>query len=150
MDMAWRGAGTGLLLATAALLTAPASGEIYRYKDAEGRTHFTDRPPDRKNAELLALRINTYAGEPVVREYSSALKSLGGRVTLYGTAWCGVCKLAKNWMRANNVAFTEFDIETNAAAQRQYLAMGGGGVPVIVVGGRAMQGFSPAQMLQRR
>lgn len=36
----------------------------------------------------------------------------------------------------------EYDIEKNALAKIQYDAMGASGVPVILVGGRRMNGFS--------
>jgi glutaredoxin len=65
-------------------------------------------------------------------------------ITLYSTTWCGYCKKARAWMTSANVPFVEKDIEKDRAAQAEYQTAGRGysGVPLIVVNGKALRGFS--------
>ncbi|MFM2152866.1 MAG: hypothetical protein RL199_1301 [Pseudomonadota bacterium] len=73
-------------------------------------------------------------------------------VTVYSTTWCGVCKQAKKWLKANGVPFVERDIEKDAGAGEelaQKAARAGvrpGGVPVIDVAGELMLGFDPSAL----
>ena len=60
------------------------------------------------------------------------------------TAWCGYCKKAKKYFQKKGIPFVEYDIEKNARAKRDYDAIGGKGVPVIVMGKKRMNGFSVA------
>jgi hypothetical protein len=43
-----------VLILLCLLLAGSAQAEIYRWVDAEGRTHFSDRPPTEPGAQLLA------------------------------------------------------------------------------------------------
>lgn len=64
-------------------------------------------------------------------------------VTLYSAAWCGYCKQAKRWLTTLGVPFDERDIERDAGAAEEHRAAGRGyrGVPLLVVGDRAIRGF---------
>lgn len=74
-------------------------------------------------------------------------------VVMYSTAWCGVCKKARKFMRDKGISFVEKDIEKDKEgarelqdkARRAGLALGG--VPVIDVGGRLMSGFDEQALL---
>lgn len=56
-------------------------------------------------------------------------------VTVYTTPTCGFCKLTKDFLRKNNVSFTEFDVSTDSAkAQEMVEKSGQMGVPVILIG----------------
>ena len=67
---------------------------------------------------------------------------------MYGAEWCGVCKKAKRYFNANNIPFTEYDIDKSKKGRREYEKLGGGGVPLILVGTQRMSGFS-ASSFQR-
>ena len=45
-------------------VAAPAQGEVYRWKDAEGNVHFGDRPPAGSAPEALDLRAPPEAPSP--------------------------------------------------------------------------------------
>jgi glutaredoxin len=64
-------------------------------------------------------------------------------VTLYGTAWCGYCKKARAWFKANGIPFHDLDIEKDEHANAAYKKAAGGyrGVPLIVVNGKSIRGF---------
>ena len=55
--------------------------------------------------------------------------------------WCGYCKQARQYFQRNGIAFRERDIERSSSAKRAHQRLGGGGVPVIVLGDHVMRGF---------
>ena len=97
----------------------------------------------------MEIRSNSYTAAPVSTSPSTAQAEPNSaeapKVVLYGTTWCGYCKKAKSYFRANNIAFTEYDIEKSASAKRDFKRMGGGGVPLILVGEKRIRGFSPSK-----
>ena len=135
-------------LATLLLVAAPAGAELYKWVDDDGTVHFSDRAPD-EGAERVELEpINSVAPvdglEPAegAADTGERPQAGGGRVTMYSTSWCGYCRRARQYFRAEGIPFTEHDIEASARARRAYNRLGGGGVPLLKVGGRTMNGFS--------
>ncbi len=56
-------------------------------------------------------------------------------VAIYTTPTCGFCKLTKDFLKKNNVSFTEFDVSADTAkAQEMVEKSGQMGVPVVVIG----------------
>lgn len=78
----------------------------------------------------------------------------GGRpeVVLYGTSWCGACVQARKWLREKGIVFADKDVEKDERAQAEMArkarraGLQFGGVPVIDVRGRLLQGFDPAEI----
>lgn len=130
------------------------SADIYKWVDENGRVHFADAPATAESAETVDLsHINTYNApskifidETLARPTDTANKQ--ARVIVYSTSWCGVCVKAKNWLKANNIAFQEYDVETSERGRRDYKQLKGRGVPIILVGQQRMNGFSPSHMRQ--
>lgn len=135
-----------LIMVALLLSTLIADAEIYRWTDAEGRVHFGDNPEQPEAAESVTVRVNTY--ESV--SYESA-KNINfdnpsrrtSKVVMYSTDWCGYCKKAREYFRSQKIAFVEYDIEKDPRAKREHDALGARGVPVILVGDKRMNGFSP-------
>lgn len=65
-------------------------------------------------------------------------------ITMYSTSWCGYCSKARSFFDSRGIPFVEKDVETDrqGAAEFREIAGGRGGVPVIVVNGKVMRGFS--------
>jgi glutaredoxin len=63
-------------------------------------------------------------------------------VILYGTSWCGYCAAARSLFEQNGIRYTELDIEKTTAGYEGHKKLGGGGVPLIVVGGEVMHGYN--------
>ena len=58
------------------------------------------------------------------------------KVKIYTTSTCMYCKMAKDYFKANNVPFEEFNVGTDVGARKEMLELSGQmGVPVIAVEG---------------
>jgi glutaredoxin-like YruB-family protein len=79
---------------------------------------------------------------PVLLAATAKQERFSGTVELYVTDWCGYCKKALAYVKANNIKYVAYDIEKDAAAKQRYKAMGGHGVPFIVIGKNTMSGYS--------
>ena len=67
------------------------------------------------------------------------------QVEVYTTSWCPYCKKAKDFFVSKGVPFTEYDVEKDPAAAREKQRIApGAGVPVTVIDGIQIQGFSAA------
>jgi glutaredoxin len=64
-------------------------------------------------------------------------------VVLFATAWCGYCEKTRKFFHASNITFREVDIEKSIEGRKQYEALGGRGVPLIVAGGKLIRGYDP-------
>jgi glutaredoxin len=72
-----------------------------------------------------------------------------GDVVMYATAWCGYCQKTREFLRDRGVPFIERDIEQSAQARREYQALNGRGVPLLVIRGTVVvQGYSPREILR--
>ena len=126
---------SGLLMMS---LAGYAHAGIYKWVDADGKTHFTDKKPHHTTSESVQLKINTYSGV----SYDEATIQHAANVVIYTTQNCGYCKQAKSYFRRKNITYTEYDIEKDREARARHQQMGAKGVPVIFVGNKRMNGFS--------
>ena len=134
------------------LLAVPliAFAEIYQWTDAQGKIHFGDSPKDGDKAKKVQVRVNVYEAvtyEPVVPATTAAQASPQAtaepkKVILYSTQWCGHCRKAIKYFKDNKIPYVERDIEQDPSARRAYDALGGKGIPIILVGQKRMNGFS--------
>lgn len=100
---------------------------------------------------LLTYVVNGLLRPPQVSQLEGATpdyRAHGPRVTLFATRWCGYCAKAREFFARNDIAYLELDIENNADANAEHEAMGGRGVPVIVIDGKVMHGWSEAGLTQ--
>ena len=66
------------------------------------------------------------------------------RVTVYSTAHCGFCSIAKTKLDQWDIPFDEVRIDNDAAAMKQFAEVTNGArtVPQIIIDGRPIGGFS--------
>ena len=63
-------------------------------------------------------------------------------VTIYSTPTCHFCHMAKEFFTEKNVAYTAYDVASDAEKRQEMIKLTGQlGGPVIVVGGDIMVGF---------
>lgn len=115
----------------------PIQSAVYKWVDENGNVHFGGSKPESAQVREVDVKINTYSDTTIHDTKSS--------VVMYSTQWCGYCKKARKYFRDNNIAFVDYDIETNQKAKKQYDEIQGRGVPVILVGDKRLNGFSEAR-----
>lgn len=100
--------------------------------------------------DLLVDRLTGVATEPSGANDPTALAA--APVVVYGAAWCGACRSAKQWLTQRGIAVVDRDIERDpgARAEMQTKARAQGvptsGIPVIDVRGRLTTGFDPGTL----
>jgi len=74
---------------------------------------------------------------------SAHFENTAESVVIYTTSWCPFCKKAKAYLTANNIEFIERDIEQgDERIKKLYQSIGLKGVPKIVIGDKAINGFN--------
>jgi glutaredoxin-like YruB-family protein len=63
-------------------------------------------------------------------------------VTIYSTPTCHFCQMAKEYFKAHDVAFTDYDVASDLEKRQEMLQKSGQmGVPVIFIGDEMVIGF---------
>ncbi|MDY6993475.1 MAG: glutaredoxin domain-containing protein [Pseudomonadota bacterium] len=130
---------TGIIILSFCLVLIENSGfvstvyakEVYKWTDDAG-------------AEKVEVsKIQTYSSPPIMEPIESVeYNSDAPTVELYSAQWCGICRQAKHYMTEHDIAYSEYDVEHSTYGKRRFKALGGKGVPLIVVGQRKMHGFN--------
>jgi len=140
--------------------------DMYKWVDEKGVIHFQDYKPTgvkpSVNVETLTeddLKFDNYVESPEKGDYESPYGSLieaeekrspkkiryaqNQKVELYVTSWCGYCKKAKAFLKSKGISYTEYNIEKDSAAASRHRELNKrGGVPVAVINGKKIIGFS--------
>lgn len=133
-----------LALAVIVLCLQGAVAEIYTWKDASGKVHFSDQKPEDVQAKSVDVRVNTITSPSISdSDFLSARES--GQVVMYSAEWCGVCKKARRYFLQQGIPFKEYDIETSRKGRGDYRRLNGRGVPIVLVGSKRMDGFNVAR-----
>jgi len=68
-------------------------------------------------------------------------------ITIYSTATCPYCKMAKQYLQSKNIPYRDIDVgEDEQAAQEMIRKSGQMGVPVIEVDGKILTGFQQSAL----
>jgi glutaredoxin-like YruB-family protein len=63
-------------------------------------------------------------------------------VTIYTTPTCHFCQMSKEYFKANNVSYTEFNVATDMEKRQEMIDKSGQmGVPVVFIGDEMIVGF---------
>lgn len=147
------------------LTTLSVQADVYRWVDAQGVVHYSDKPPQAVKEDLQVetqpdAPPSTYQppelpGPSPSRETDNSAKprepepavkvKAPPKVELYVTSWCKYCKKAQAFLRKNNIPFAVYDVEKDAeAAKRRRAIDPRTGVPLAVIDGKVLLGFSEA------
>jgi len=142
---------TGIIILSFCLVLIENSGfvstvyakEVYKWTDDAGVIHFEQTQAQTTAEKVEVSKIQTYSSPLIMEpiefvEYNSDAPT----VELYSAQWCGICRQAKHYMTEHDIAYTEYDVEQSTYGKRRFKALGGKGVPLIVVGQRKMHGFN--------
>lgn len=144
-----------------ALLAGFAHAEMYRWVDGHGVITFKDYPPPASQKRKVKVKVYSDDNfnpappapssppassgkrpEAVSRPAPAKKEQFNGTVEIYVTDWCGYCKKAIAYMKNRNIPYVAYDIEKDSGARQRHADLGGGGVPLIIIGNHKMSGFS--------
>jgi glutaredoxin len=131
-----------LILLIALPFAFPVQAEIYKWTDADGKSHFSESKPANpvsiENRNELEVRSQQSAPADNIAQAATV-----PQVDLYITSWCPYCKKAMAFLNKNNIAFNAYDIEqdTHAAARKNELDPNYSGIPLAVINGITIRGF---------
>ena len=130
-------AGLALMLCAGA-----ASAQMYKWIDANGKTHFTDTPPP-ANAKSVPSKL-TGAGVGTATSdmpYALATAMRNFPVTLYTTNGCAGCDAGRAYLKGRGIPFTEKTVSNEGDEERLKAAGGDGKLPLFVVGSTKLTGY---------
>lgn len=100
--------------------------------------------------EELRKAIRKFDPEAAAREpRGPKMKKLPhGGIVMYCTPWCPDCKIARAWLKENNLPYTEVDIYATPGAEDQVRAWNGGYLvtPTFDVDGTIIQDFQEEEL----
>jgi glutaredoxin len=135
-------AGTLLMAAWLAAASMPlAAAQLYQWKDAQGRTVYSDQPPPPsiRNAQQKNFKGSFVEGG---EGYATKIAREKHPITLYTSA-CGIlCDQARQLLTERGVPFSSKDLQTSEEARNEVQKLTGKfNVPVLVVGSEKIDGF---------
>lgn len=129
-----------LIIISLMLFSYQSNSEIYKWVDAQGKSHFTDTPPKDQQVEEVELKINTYTSVQI----TPLVERLGkkGKVVMYSASWCGICKKAKAYFVKNRIPHVVYDVEKSSIGRSDFKLLRGKSIPVLIIGKKRMNGFT--------
>lgn len=71
------------------------------------------------------------------------------KIVLYSASWCGYCTKTRKFFKRFKIPFTEKDITKSVKANQEYRKLGGGGIPLIIIGKRyKLTGYNPSLLFK--
>ncbi|HET9700468.1 MAG TPA: glutaredoxin family protein [Burkholderiales bacterium] len=133
-----------LLIALAILALPAAAGTMYRWVDAEGQVHYTDKPPPASAKDVKQQPIKAPSTDEAARlPYATQMAARNFPVTLYATDCGDPCTQARQFLRKRGIPYTEKDPQQPAEYQDlSKLLSGQMEVPVLKVGSSLTRGFN--------
>jgi glutaredoxin len=137
-----------LILLFVLTFTLPTQAEIYKWTDAKGKSHFSGSKPANQASVENHNKLEAKSLQPTPANNEN--QTVAPQVDLYVTSWCPYCKKAIAFLRKNNIAFNAHDIEQdiNAATRKNELDPGYSGIPLAVINGTTIRGFSESTYQQ--
>lgn len=103
-------------------------------------------PPAHGVDDPYVAAAPTTAAKPQLSELDAARRDVA--ITIYSAAWCGYCKKAKAFMDARGLAYSERDVDDDAAAAKELRAISPkGSIPAFKVDQETMVGWSQNGLL---
>lgn len=139
-------AGLMIVAACLAAASAPlAAAGLYQWKDAQGRTVYSDQAPPPSTA---AVQQRPFKGSviEVGEPYATRVAREKRPVTLYTSACGAPCDQARQLLAARGIPHATQDLETSEAARSELEKLTGRlNVPVLRVGDEKIEGFETSR-----
>ncbi|HYC45211.1 MAG TPA: glutaredoxin domain-containing protein [Burkholderiales bacterium] len=144
-----------MMLGLLAPLLASAA-TLYKSVMPDGRVVYSDQPPATGKIEQTFNFSNlpsTPMPESVVRYRQELEKGMqkrlansaapsGSTPVLFSASWCKYCRQAEAYLAEKRIAYQRQDIDTPEGMKALVQSGSGRGVPVLLVSGQRVQGFS--------
>lgn len=147
------------ILCLLGIVAGADAAATYRWFDANGKVHYSESPPAGVAAQEIKLPASLEvaaaaqsestaatvqpAKNPAAPAATPAQAAAAPQVEIYMTSWCPYCRKAEAWFRERNIPFNAYDIEKDAdAAKRKAELCRSRGVPLVVICGQSIPGFS--------
>jgi glutaredoxin len=139
-------AGLIMMAVWVAVASAPlAAAQLYQWKDAQGRTVYSDQPPP---PSIRNAQQKSFKGNLIEVGESYAVKTAREKhpITLYASACGAPCDQARQLLSERGVPFSNKDPQASPEAQAELQKLTGrSSVPVLVVGSNKIEGFETGQ-----
>ena len=122
------------------LCLGSASAQVYKWVDANGKTHFSDRPPPAE-AKPSQIKPSSGAASGVSLPYALATAVRNYPVTLFTTNPCSGCDQGRTFLKARGIPFVEKTVLSDADVEKLKEAGGNGSMPFLTVGNAKSTGF---------
>ena len=124
------------------LCAAGAGAQMYKWTDAKGVVHFSDKPPP-ANARKAELKSFDGGAATVELPYALAQAAKNSPVVLYTTASCESCDQGRALLHQRGIPFAEKIVQSEEDQQKLKEAGSDGMLPLLLVGSSKRIGFEP-------
>lgn len=125
------------------IASAGAVGQVYRWIDADGKTHYTQTPPPPQAKGIQKKDLRPGATGSVDLPYATQVAAKNYPVTLYTQSDCGsLCDRARASLVKRAVPFREVSVVGQKDIDEVKRLSGGEGLPLLVVGSQIQVGFN--------
>jgi glutaredoxin len=135
------------------MLWAMSAGAQTLYKSIgpDGKAVYSDRPPATgrlektlkvENLPNTALPAGLAAELQQLRQTGAKPAISASSTVLFAASWCGFCRQARAYLASKGIKYEDIDIETPAGKAAFAAAGGSGGIPLLVLKGQQVRGFS--------
>jgi glutaredoxin len=133
------------LIPVLATLTAnPASAELYKWVDKDGKTIYSDTPPPPDIKEVKPKKFgDNVSGPSDALPFSMRDAAKRNPVTLFANACGEPCDGARKLLAARGIPYADKNPEKDPAAQAELKKLAGGlQVPYLLIGDNSLSGFA--------
>ena len=143
---------SSLLIAAATVLAATGAQAqtIYRIVGADGKVTFSDKPPVSADQGKVAGTGVGANGGTSGSALPYELRQVANKfpVTLYTSPDCGPCGAGRSMLASRGVPFSERTVTTNEDIASLQRIGGDTSLPLLMVGGQKIRGFSDGEWTQ--
>ena len=139
-----------IAIAVLGLCASAGAQPVYRVIGADGKLTFSDKPPTAQSAGKVSGSAGSTSPGTGDAGLPFELKQVMSRfpVTLYTSPDCAPCGDARALLSARGIPFSERTVKTAEDAAALQRISGESSLPLLVVGGQRLTGFSQADWTQ--
>ena len=90
---------------------------------------------------------NAFPAIKVATQAEDTPEGFGDEILVFGFESCPYCAKVEKMLRKHRIPYKEMDVVKSKSAKKAFRKLGGGGVPVTVIGDRTIRGFSEEKIM---